>query len=593
LGLALFSASLQIIVSLKQKILLAKNLSYATFLFLLGGAVYLLSKFLTNDFSFLYVAQNSNVLLPTFYKVSAFWSAHEGSFFLMILLLSFASSVGLYISKDHAFTSYVITSQGIIVFTYLLFMIFVSSPFLRLDFAPVNGADLNPLLQDPLLAIHPPIIFSGYVFYAVTFCYVIAGLFSGFSKELFQHLKIWAGISWFTLSFGILLGSIWAYYELGWGGYWFWDPVENISLMPWIAGTALTHSLVYSRDKLLLSWMVFLAILTFLLSVFGSFIVRSGILNSVHSFAADPSRGIFLLSIFALFSLISFALFIKNFTKMESAWPKLGSRNYLVVLNNIVLSGILLVVFIGTLYPILTEVIFSQKLSIGPDYFSQLISPLVLVLIALFTYEQFMSLSKKTIFKLSGLLIVSATVLFIVLPANVYLNLIFSFVFLVVLVIKAIYDFQQRRTLIQPHKVLGHFSVALMTLAIIFNHNFSERVDIRISPGDEIKVMNADIQFESIDIVAEQNFDSVKANFVVNENFALTPEKRIYKVGGQITSETAVNSNIIKDYLIVLGDRFEDGSWSAAFSIKYGIFIIWLSAGLLLVSMLYGTIRRA
>ena len=160
-----------------------------------------------------------------------------------------------------------------------------------------------------------------------------------------------------------MLGSIWAYYELGWGGYWFWDPVENISLMPWIAGTALTHSLVYSRDKLLLSWMVFLAILTFLLSVFGSFIVRSGILNSVHSFAADPSRGIFLLSIFALFSLISFALFVKNFTKMESAWPKLGSRNYLVVLNNIVLSGILLVVFIGTLYPILTEVIFRQKLS--------------------------------------------------------------------------------------------------------------------------------------------------------------------------------------------------------------------------------------
>ena len=593
LGTAIVTSLFQVITSIKGHLTYAKNFSYATSLFLIGGAIYLLANFLSDDFSFLYVAQNSNLLLPTFYKVSAFWSAHEGSFYLMILLLSVAGSIGVYKSKDSSYENYAIATLGIIIFIYLLFLVFVSSPFIRLESAPINGVDLNPLLQDPLLAIHPPIIFSGYILYAITFSYVVAGLFDGFSESLFKTLKFWAGISWFTLSLGILLGSVWAYYELGWGGYWFWDPVENVSLMPWIAGTALTHSLVYSRDKLLLSWMVFLSILTFLLSVFGSFIVRSGILNSVHSFAADPSRGIFLLSIFALFSLASFILFVRNFPKMESPWPKLGSRNYLVVLNNLILSSILLIVFIGTLYPILTEVIYEQKLSIGPSYFSNLITPLVIVLIALFTYEQFMQFSFKNIVLIVLGIIFAIAILFFFLPTNIYLYLIVSLVFLMLLLTKTCYEVLVKRRLVQAHKIFGHLSVVLLTLAVIFNHNFSERVDIRIAPGEQTKVLNTNILFSDLEVVANQNFDAVRANFLIKDDISLLPEKRIYKIGGQITSETSVSTSLLKDYLIVLGDRYEDGSWSAAFSIKYGILLIWISASILLASILYGTIRRS
>ena len=211
-------------------------------------------------------------------------------------------------------------------------------------------------LQDPLLIIHPPMLFFGYVFYAVVFSFVISGIFNKFNKGLIQILKVWSGIAWATLSVGILLGSMWAYYELGWGGYWFWDPVENVALLPWLAGTAFTHSLIFHKNKVLMSWMVFLGILAFLLSVMGSFIVRSGIINSVHAFASDPSRGVFLLSLFGLFSLVSFAIFFWKSEKLSSAWPKINSKSYLILLNNIILMTILVVVFIGTLYPIFNEI---------------------------------------------------------------------------------------------------------------------------------------------------------------------------------------------------------------------------------------------
>ena len=280
---------------------LARRLIFLISVVLLTASAYLVIQFLNDNFSFLYVAQNSNVLLPVYYKISAFWGAHEGSFLLMIVLLSLSITFSNYFirNKNQIMQSNFYALS--ILFLYLLFIVTASNPFYILSNPPINGADLNPLLQDPLLAIHPPLIFSGYVFYAVTFCFVMSGASGVFSKELFSIIKVWSSISWFTLTLGILLGSIWAYYELGWGGYWFWDPVENVSLMPWIAGTAFSHSLIYSRTKIMLSWMVFLSIITFLLSVFGSFIVRSGILNSVHSFAADPDRGIFLLGILTLF----------------------------------------------------------------------------------------------------------------------------------------------------------------------------------------------------------------------------------------------------------------------------------------------------
>ena len=465
------------------------------------------------------------------------------------------------------------------------------------DVIPPVELDLNPLLQDPLLVIHPPMLFTGYVFYAITFSFVVAGMFTNFNKELFSVIKVWAGLAWFTLSFGILLGSMWAYYELGWGGYWFWDPVENVALMPWIAGTAFTHSLIFSRNKVLLSWMVFLGILTFLLSILGSFIVRSGILNSVHTFASDPSRGVFLLSIFALFSLVSLGIFFWRSNFLNSDWPKFMSRNYLLVLNNIILMTILLIVFLGTLYPIYYEVIYNEKFSVGPNYFSQLITPAVFALITLFTLEQFPKLLSVNKWTISLLLVAGILIIIASTSIKIFISfgLILSGLFLLVLVIKAILNLFIKNKSIRLHKTLGHLAVAWLTFSVLLNYEFSKNIELRIKPNDKVEFMGTNLIFKSEEVIDSQNFKSVVANFEVEDKgkyFNIVAEKRRYKAGGVYTSETGIAPYITKDYLVVLGDLKPDGSWAVRYSIKYGIMMIWMSSCLLLLSILYGTIRR-
>ena len=576
---------------------MVKNLIYANFWILLIGSFYLSYQFLSDNFSFVYVWENSNILLPIFYKISAFWAAHEGSFLLMILLLAFCGVLNNIFVKESRYLALSNCVLAFILFFYLLFLVLTSNPFMVFDVIPPLELDLNPLLQDPLLVIHPPMLFTGYVFYAITFSFVVAGMFTNFNKELFSVIKVWAGLAWFTLSFGILLGSIWAYYELGWGGYWFWDPVENVALMPWLAGTAFSHSLIFSRNKVLLSWMVFLGILTFLLSILGSFIVRSGILNSVHTFASDPSRGVFLLSIFALFSLVSLGIFFWRSNFLNSDWPKFMSRNYLLVLNNIILMTILLIVFLGTLYPIYYEVIYDEKFSVGPNYFSQLITPAVFALITLFTLEQFpklLSVNKLTIF----LLLIAATLIFIAtIPIKIFVSfgLILSGLFLLILISKAILNLYNKNKSIRLHKTLGHLAVAWLTFSVLLNYEFSKNIDFRIKPSDKVEFMGTNLIFKSADVVPSQNFNSYVANFEVEDNgkyFNIVAEKRVYKAGGVITSETGIAPYITKDYLVVLGDLKPDGSWAVRYSIKYGIMMIWMSSCLLLLSILYGTIKR-
>ncbi len=578
--------------SFGNKLVLA---NFATLLICCG---YLLLQFLEDNFSFIYVFENSSTLLPTFYKISAFWSAHEGSFLLMILFLSGSMFVNNSFFSGQDWMPISNATLAFILFFYLVFQIFTSNPFLTFDVLPNNGTDLNPLLQDPLLVIHPPVLFAGYVFYAVTFSLVIAGMFIGFGKKLFQSLKLWAGVSWFTLTFAILLGSIWAYYELGWGGYWFWDPVENVVLLPWLAGTAFTHSLIFSKNKILLSWMVFLGISTFLLTILASFVVRSGILNSVHSFASDPSRGVFLLSLFGVFAFASLVLFFSKSVFLQSEWPKLLSKQYLLVLNNVVLLAILLIVFLGTLYPIVTEVFYGQKLSIGPNYFSSLITPLVLILITLFSVEQFPNLLKnnKRNFFLGVLSIALVVIIIDFLKISAFsVGLYFVALVLSILLLKALVELVTKRQITIAHKVLGHLSVVLLTFAVIVNHEFSESLDVRLKPGEEVEFSNTVVRLDSVDVEGEMNFDTVVANFSIQSGETqsnLKSEKRVYKIGGVITSETGIVSTLQKDYHIVLGDRFQDGSWSIRYSINYGIMLIWISSILLLLSMLYGTIRR-
>ena len=594
-----FLCALIFVASLsKKRARFGNKLVLANFATLFICCGYLLLQFLEDNFSFIYVFENSSTLLPTFYKISAFWSAHEGSFLLMILFLSGSMFVNNSFFSGQDWMPISNATLAFILFFYLVFQIFTSNPFLTFDVLPNNGTDLNPLLQDPLLVIHPPVLFAGYVFYAVTFSLVIAGMFIGFSKKLFQSLKLWAGVSWFTLTFAILLGSIWAYYELGWGGYWFWDPVENVVLLPWLAGTAFTHSLIFSKNKILLSWMVFLGISTFLLTILASFVVRSGILNSVHSFASDPSRGVFLLSLFGVFAFASLVLFFSKSVFLQSEWPKLLSKQYLLVLNNVVLLAILLIVFLGTLYPIVTEVFYGQKLSIGPNYFSSLITPLVLILITLFSVEQFPNLLKnnKRNFFLGVLSIALVVIIIDFLKISAFsVGLYFVALVLSILLLKALVELVTKRQITIAHKVLGHLSVVLLTFAVIVNHEFSESLDVRLKPGEEVEFSNTVVRLDSVDVEGDMNFDTVVANFSIQSGETqsnLKSEKRVYKIGGVITSETGIVSTLQKDYHIVLGDRFQDGSWSIRYSINYGIMLIWISSILLLLSMLYGTIRR-
>ena len=599
LSFSAFLSALIFVASLSKKhSKFGTKLVLANFATLIICCGYLLFQFLEDNFSFIYVFENSSTLLPTFYKISAFWSAHEGSFLLMILFLSGSMFINNSFFSGQDWMPISNATLAFILFFYLIFQIFTSNPFLTFDVLPNNGTDLNPLLQDPLLVIHPPVLFAGYVFYAVTFSLVIAGMFIGFDKKLFQSLKLWAGVSWFTLTFAILLGSIWAYYELGWGGYWFWDPVENVVLLPWLAGTAFTHSLIFSKNKILLSWMVFLGISTFLLTVLASFVVRSGILNSVHSFASDPSRGVFLLSLFGVFAFASLVLFFSKSVFLQSEWPKLLSKQYLLVLNNVVLLAILLIVFLGTLYPIVTEVFYGQKLSIGPNYFSSLITPLVLILITLFSVEQFPTLlknNKRNLFL--GVLSIALVVIIIdFLKISAFsVGLYFVALVLSILLLRALVELVTKRQINIAHKVLGHLSVVLLTFAVIANHEFSESLDVRLKPGEEVKFSNTVVRLDSVDVEGEMNFDTVVANFSIQSGETqsnLKSEKRVYKIGGVITSETGIVSTIQKDYHIVLGDRFQDGSWSIRYSINYGIMLIWISSILLLLSILYGTIRR-
>ena len=599
LSFSAFLSALIFVVSLSKKHSnFGTKLVLANFATLIICCGYLFLQFLEDNFSFIYVFENSSILLPTFYKISAFWSAHEGSFLLMILFLSGSMFINNSFFSGQDWMPISNATLSFILFFYLVFQIFTSNPFLTFDVLPNNGTDLNPLLQDPLLVIHPPVLFAGYVFYAVTFSLVIAGMFIGFDKKLFQSLKLWAGVSWFTLTFAILLGSVWAYYELGWGGYWFWDPVENVVLLPWLAGTAFTHSLIFSKNKILLSWMVFLGISTFLLTILASFVVRSGILNSVHSFASDPSRGVFLLSLFGVFAFASLALFFSKSVFLQSEWPKLLSKQYLLVLNNVVLLAILLIVFLGTLYPIVTEVFYGQKLSIGPNYFSSLITPLVLILITLFSVEQFPNLLKINKRKfLLGVLSIALVVIIIDFLKISALSVGLYFVALVlsILLLKALVELVTKRQINIAHKVLGHLSVVLLTFAVIANHQFSESLDVRLKPGEEVEFSNTVVRLDSVDVEGEMNFDTVVANFSIQSGETqsnLKSEKRVYKIGGVITSETGIVSTVQRDYHIVLGDRFQDGSWSIRYSINYGIMLIWISSILLLFSMLYGTIRR-
>ena len=561
----------------------------------------LILSFVTSDFSNETVFNHSHTTIPLFYKISGTWGNHEGSLLLWLLVLTLFLFLFLLKSKDQPKEYRILTLlfQEIIIIGFFIFVIKTSNPFNYIFPVPNEGLGLNPILQDPALAIHPPILYLGYVGCSIIFSSTLAATTTNYiSKEWAMHIKQWILISWIFLTLGILLGSIWAYYELGWGGFWFWDPVENVSLMPWLALTALLHSILVLKKKIALtSWVIILSISTFTLSMCGTFLVRSGILNSVHTFANDPERGLFIL-IF-LFCLIFMSLFIFFFFhKVENTisnkffWL---SKEISILINNWFMMYFLVVVLIGTTYPIFLEVISSEKISVGPPFYNKLMIPFLIPFLLI------MAIGPKLKWIKSDLQNKSFLVLFllvsILLSAFIIKNLNVNFLINTVLIASAFFlffvtlrDFFSKK-FINLSQNITHFGFSLLILSILLNNVFSTEIITNLKIGEIFESEKLKIHFEKIEQKDEQNFRSIKGKFNIENSEGdievYKPELRIYNQPNIVTSEADIKTDFLKDNFITMNYVQNQDYFNIRYQIKP--FMIWIWLSVLLMS--FGSLR--
>ncbi len=559
----------------------------------------LLLAFVVSDFSNLAVYYNSHTTKPLFYKISGTWGNHEGSLLLWLLVLSLFSSIFFISTKKllKSFRSLSILFQQILILGFILFIFFTSNPFELILPIPNEGLGLNPILQDPALAIHPPILYLGYVGSSIIFSSSLAAMVCNYiNKDWAVDLKKWTLVSWIFLTIGIMLGSIWAYYELGWGGFWFWDPVENVSLMPWFCLTALLHCTSVLEKRLQLkSWTIILSLCTFLLSMSGTFLVRSGILNSVHTFANDPERGIFVLTFLTILILISLIIFFKfnNFEKRTKSF--FLSKESAIVINNWFMMYFLAVVLVGTVYPIFLEVITSEKISVGPPYFNQLIFPLLipfLLIMALGTKLEWIK-SKKFGTKLKEIFILILSILisyFIVKHLNskiLYLTILISSALYLFFI--SIIDLNNKK--LKVSQKISHLAFSILIISIIFNGIFSKEFSVNLKTGEEKQLLGYNIKFEKISKKEIDNYTSLKAEILIKENnkqLEFYPELRLYKIPETITSEADIKTNLFSDNLVVVNYLKDSDYLNIRYQKKPFMLIIWFSVIMLGVGGILG-----
>ena len=568
------------------------------------GFLFLFSSFLiyvwlavTDNFSVAYIANHSNTDLPVFYKISSIWSAHEGSMFLWIIFLAAWGFIfNTKVDNNEILKSKSIGIISIILVGFLSFLLLTSNPFETiLPFAPSNGADINPVLQDPALAIHPPTLYIGYVGFVIPFACAIAFLIHGNSDIKWEELaRKWSVVAWIFLTIGITLGSWWAYYELGWGGYWFWDPVENVALMPWLAATAFLHSLSVSiKSSNLRIWTILLSISVFSLSLFGAFIVRSGIIDSVHSFANDPERGLYLLAFIGTIIIFSMFLFVLRFSMIKSTENiKAFSKESFISINNIFFGSLVFSVMLGVTYPLIYEYLYNQKISVGAPFYNAIFVPIV-VIACLFLFFSIDSKWKRTI-KLpffgsatifSSLLAIASTFLstylFAIESVSIIISLFAGFLLIFRYLIEISISLLKKKYL-NPFSAVAHFSLGLLIISIALNSILSNEraINIKINESEIYKDLN--IFFQDIRVVNNSNHDAIKASFVIEDmnsnSYVLSPEKRKYFTRGQITTETAIHVTFLRDIYLTIGDQLDDGSWIVNIQINYLIRWIWISA---------------
>ncbi len=590
---------------------LAQPAAWGQFAFLLFAFGSLTYSFMTDDFSVGYVANNSNSALPWYYKFSAVWGAHEGSLLLWALILggwTFAVSV---FSRQlpQVMLARVLAVMGMISTGFLLFLILTSNPFARiLPQVPANGADLNPLLQDPGLIIHPPMLYMGYVGFSVAFAFAIAALLGGrLDAAWARWSRPWTIVAWSFLGFGITLGSWWAYYELGWGGWWFWDPVENASFMPWLVGTALIHSLAVTEKRgVFKSWTVLLAIAAFSLSLLGTFLVRSGVLTSVHAFASDPARGVFILIFLLCVVGGSLTLFAVRAPVVKShVGFGLWSRETLLLGNNLVLVVAASMILLGTLYPLVLDALSGAKLSVGPPYFNALFVPLMGILMVVMAVGVLVRWKDTPLQWLRGMLtpvLIGAVVLapiggLLVDNVDWAILTVFALAAWVLLAgVRDLFDKTRHKGLVKGARGLtrsywgmhvAHLGMAVCALGVVLSSSHSAQRDLRMAPGESIDLAGYHFIFDGAQHYRGPNFTSDRGTIRVSKDgrdvTVLYPEKRLYTVQQSMMTEAGIDAGFTRDLYVALGEPLENGAWAVRVHVKP--FVRWIWFGGLLTAL--------
>ena len=571
------------------------------FVFLLFSFICLMESFLADDFSVQYVANNSNSALPIQYKISAIWGAHEGSFLLWTLIMGGWTLAVAFFSGSLTtdMKARVLSVMGLLNVGFIAFILFASNPFDRsLPFFPADGADLNPLLQDFGLIVHPPMLYMGYVGFSVPFALAIATLTTGrLDAAWARWSRPWTNAAWAFLTIGITLGSWWAYYELGWGGWWFWDPVENASFMPWLVGTALIHSLAASEKRgVFKSWTVLLAIATFSLSLLGAFLVRSGVLTSVHAFAVDPTRGLYILTFLVMVIGGSLTLYaIKASGIRSEATYSATSREAMLLTNNLLLVVSTAAVLLGTLYPLIYEVITDgEKISVGPPYFNRVFVPITLLLLLAMMVGPFSRWRRTDSTVLlnehwpllagSPVLVVAITLISGVSlePVAIVIETIGLWILLLLgknwqLTVK---DGWRVPSASYVGMVIGHAGIAIAMLGVVVTTYYSDGRDVRMEPGDSMSLGGYEFRFEKMSRINGPNYVSDQATFSVwrgeTEMTTLRPEKRVYNVSRNVMTEADLDPGLIRDLYVALGEPVGDGAWAVRVHVKPFVRWIWL-----------------
>ena len=552
----------------------------------------LIAGFIVSDFSLITVYQNSHSLKPLFYKISGTWGNHEGSLLLWVIILTIFSFLFLIFTKNHPkeFRILTLIIQNILILGFLFFILFNSNPFSAISPIPKEGLGLNPILQDPALAIHPPLLYLGFVGSSIYFSAAMASLITNYSQTAFANsIKNWVLISWCFQTLGILVGSIWAYYELGWGGFWFWDPVENASLLPWFAMTALLHSLiVFEKRGLFYFWVITLCLLTFILSVTGTFLVRSGILNSVHTFASDPTRGIYILLFLTLMIFSSIFLLFKKYKK-ENYDLNPNSKETFILVNNWFMMFYLITVLLGTIYPIFTDVLTGNKISIGPPFYNIVIIPVVVIFLLIMAIgprvkwikEKFNNL-KNYLFILLGSILINFLIIFLFKSYSILSNLIIiSSLFLIISsLIDASKSFKKKR--IDFARIISHSSFGLLVMFIGLNDIFSVEKDYNIKLGETKNFDNYSIELQNLEIEKFSNYKAVIGSLEIKNNKTnkkniLKPEIRIYENPQTLTYEAAIKTSVLKDYYLTMSNIDRSDYYNIKFQKKPLMIWIWIS----------------